>query len=128
MTNKLERNCALLTALILTAPLMIGSASAQATSEACLEHIASLTASVGEAEAQRVAMREDVIAAAHKHPLIVTMSDGRIVNLAGEAPLSEPFESWFVNEDVIAEKQDAQRQAEGMAAAEDFEACLGVGQ
>lgn len=81
------------------------NAQTQPTSAGCKERISQLEVFSQKLREDEKRSREQASALADSHPLVVRLSDGRIVALSGEAELSKPLESWIV-------AIDTQRKAE----------------
>jgi hypothetical protein len=86
-------------------------ADGQNQPEGCKSMLDRLAATQSQFMKDRDARRVDVAAAAQAHPLVLVMDDGDFVYLGGEEELSEPLESWFVNEEIAEKRETAAQKA-----------------
>ena len=86
-------------------------ADGQNEPESCKSMLDRLAATQSQFTKDRDARRADVAAAAQAHPLVLVMADGDFVYLGGEEKLSEPLESWFVNEEIAEKRETAAQKA-----------------
>jgi hypothetical protein len=96
----------LFTSALAVAPPVLAQQSGDAvapveTAPDCAARLAEMQSSIDEIGTRLEERRGEMLAAAGREPLLVTLSDGRIVWLGGEEELSEPYESWFVSEDEL---------------------------
>jgi hypothetical protein len=92
------------------------SGEGQATASGCAEQIKMLDELVRQSGLDSKAGEKAARELAAKEPLLVVLSDGRIVNLSGEEELSKPLESWLnaldVNRKAVTDLTAAQELLE----------------
>lgn len=66
--------------------------------------------------ASREELRNKVAEAAKSHPLVLAMADGSFAYVGEEGELSEPLESWFVNEETAKDQEATAKKAEQLLA------------
>lgn len=104
--------------------LLPASAAIAAT---CTADIEKVTTRYGEVE-------QSLLKADAGHPLVVPLSDGRLVDLRGEEPRSAPLESWFTDEEMgkkavthqIATAQEASEAGKADACAQAVTAAFDI--